>query len=168
MQKVNVVETFLDFQDRLVHRECTDMIVVHHTGECGYDNDWSAEKIHRMHIEERGWAGIGYHYVIRKDGTIERGRQHWTRGAHAQGDNWHTIGIHVSGNFEKEDFAETNNPQMESLAMLIANIAYDYGLQIDSNTVVGHCDLMSTDCPGANLYDKLNVIIGKANWYLQN
>ena len=52
MQKVNVVETFLDFQDRLVHRECTDMIVVHHTGECGYDNDWSAEKIHRMHIED--------------------------------------------------------------------------------------------------------------------
>jgi hypothetical protein len=30
----------------------------------------SAEQIHRLHRDSFGWAGIGYHYVIRKDGTI--------------------------------------------------------------------------------------------------
>lgn len=49
-----------------------------------------------------GWAGIGYHFVIRKDGTIERGRPLSVVGAHAQGDNLHTIGICMARNFEKE------------------------------------------------------------------
>ena len=51
---------------------------------------------------KNGWAGIGYHFVIRKDGTIERGRPLSVVGAHAQGDNLHTIGICMAGNFEKE------------------------------------------------------------------
>lgn len=51
---------------------------------------------------KNGWAGIGYHFVIRKDGTIERGRPLSVVGAHAQGDNLHTIGICMARNFEKE------------------------------------------------------------------
>lgn len=46
----------------------TDMIVIHHTG-CN-DIDASAEQIHEWHIAQ-GWAGIGYHFVIRKDGRHE-------------------------------------------------------------------------------------------------
>ncbi|MBP9551198.1 MAG: N-acetylmuramoyl-L-alanine amidase, partial [Veillonella sp.] len=51
---------------------------------------------------KNGWAGIGYHFVIRKDGTIERGRPLSVVGAHAQGNNLHTIGICMARNFEKE------------------------------------------------------------------
>jgi hypothetical protein len=46
--------------------------------------DASAEQIHGWHLGN-GWAGIGYHYVIRKDGTIERGRPEWAIGSHAYG-----------------------------------------------------------------------------------
>ena len=157
---VDVVETNLDFTS-LSERSYTDMIVIHHTG-CN-DIDASAEQIHQWHLNN-GWAGIGYHYVIRKDGTIERGRPEWAIGSHAYGENSHTIGIHLSGDFEQ---AEPTAQQIEKCAMLIADIADRYGLPIDRDTIVGHGELMATDCPGKNLQALLDdgTITGKAVWY---
>lgn len=157
---VDIKETNLNFNS-LSERSYTDMIVIHHTG--GNDIDASAEQIHGWHLNN-GWAGIGYHYVIRKDGTIERGRPEWAIGSHAYGENSHTIGIHLSGEF---DSAEPTNEQVEKCAMLIADIADRYSLPIDRNTVVGHGELMSTDCPGTNLQALLDdgTITGKAVWY---
>ena len=159
MERVNVKDTDLYFNGDLSDRETTDMIVLHHTG--GADIDASAEEIDQWH-KNNGWVGIGYHYVIRKDGTIEKGRPDWTVGAHAYGENWHTIGIHLSGDFS---VAEPTEAQIESTAMLLANLCTDYGLPIDEDHIVGHRDLMSTDCPGDNLYNEISTIIGKANWY---
>lgn len=159
MEIVNVKDTHLHFNGALSTRETTDMIVLHHTG--GADIDASAEEIDQWH-KNNGWAGIGYHYVIRKDGTVEKGRPDWTVGAHAYGENWHTIGIHLSGDFS---VAEPTDAQIESTAMLLANLCTDYGLPIDAEHIVGHRDLMSTDCPGDNLYHEIPTIIGKANWY---
>ena len=162
MQRVNIKETHLNFGD-LTQRQVTDMVVIHHTGN-PTDDDLSAKEIHAGHCA-MGWSGIGYHYVVRKDGSVERGRPHWVVGAHAEGENWHTIGIHVSGNFER------GNPtaqQIEALAMLIATICHDYQLPIDSEHVVGHRDLMATACPGANLYNELQTVRGKAIWSQQN
>ena len=159
MERVNVKDTDLNFNDGLIYRELTDMIVLHHTG--GADIDASAEEIDQWHKND-GWLGIGYHYVIRKDGTIEKGRPDWTVGAHAYGENWHTIGIHLSGSFS---VAEPTEAQIESTAMLLANLCTDYDIPIDDDHIVGHCDLMPTNCPGANLYGEIPTIIGKANWY---
>ena len=157
---IDIKETNLDFSS-LSERSYTDQIVIHHTG--GNDIDASAEQIHGWHLKN-GWAGIGYHYVIRKDGTIERGRPEWAIGSHAYGENSHTIGIHLSGDFEQ---AQPTSQQIEKCAMLIADIADRYGLPINRETVVGHGELMSTDCPGMNLQALLDdgTITGKAVWY---
>lgn len=162
MQRVTVKDTHLTYGS-LSNRLVTDMVVIHHTGN-PTDDDLSAHEINASH-KAMGWAAIGYHYVIRKDGTVEQGRPHWTTGAHAYGENWHTIGIHVCGNFE---LAEPTDKQIESLAMLIATVCKDYGLPIDKDHVVAHRDLMATACCGTNLYNKLDVVRGKANWYQQN
>ena len=162
MQRVDIKETNLDF-GALGNRPATDQIVIHHTGN-PYDDDLSAAEIHASH-RAQGWSGIGYHYVVRKDGSIEVGRPRWAIGAHAYGHNSHTIGIHVCGNFE---IAEPTWAQVEALSMLIANVCHDYGLPIDEDHVVGHRDLMATACPGANLYTRLPDVRGKANWYAQN
>ena len=157
---VDIVETNLDFA-YLSERGYTDMIVIHHTG-CN-DIDASAEQSHEWHINQ-GWAGIGYHYVVRKDGTIERGRPEWSIGSHAYGENSHTIGIHLSGDFEQ---AEPTSQQIEKCALLIADIADRYGIPIDRAHVVGHGELMATSCPGRNLQYYLNngTLTGKAVWY---
>ena len=159
MERVNVKDVGLDFAGDLITRTATDMVVLHHTGVA--DIDASAEEINRWH-KNNGWVGIGYHYVIRKDGTVEQGRPHWTIGAHAYGENSHTIGIHVSGDFEE---AEPTDAQIESLAMLLANICMDYGLPMDREHIVAHCDLMPTSCCGKNLYNRIEEVIGKAIWY---
>ena len=157
---VKIIETDLDFTS-LSERSITDMIVLHHTG--GNDIDASAEQIHEWH-KNNEWAGIGYHYVIRKDGTIERGRPEWAIGSHAYGENSHTIGIHISGDFEQ---AEPTTEQIENCAELVADICTRYGIPIDTDHVVGHGELMATSCPGTNLQMLLDngVITGKANYY---
>ena len=149
--------------DRLETRRMTDMFVVHHTGN-PHDDDLSSTQINASH-QAQGWTCIGYHFVVRKNGDIEVGRPHWTVGAHAFGENGHTIGIHLSGNFDE---AVPTEAQVESTAMLLAKYATDYGLPIDREHIVGHRDLMATDCPGQNLYDTLDTIIGKAAWYAEH
>ena len=93
---------------------------------------------------------------------MEIGRPHWTIGAHAYGHNSHTIGIHVCGNFE---IGYPTAAQIESTAMLLANVCTDYGLPIDRDHIVGHRELMGTACPGRNLFAQMDEIVGKANFY---
>lgn len=162
LMTVDIVDTGLEWDENdLDERENTDMIVIHHTG--GADTDADAETIDGWH-KNNGWLGIGYHYVIRKDGTIEKGRPEWAVGSHAYGENSHTIGIHLSGDF---DSAEPTNEQIEKCAMLIAYLCQKYGIPTNREHVVGHGELMATDCPGENLQAFLDdgTLTGKANWY---
>lgn len=144
----------------LTQRDDTSRIVIHHTGN-PVDDDLSAEQIHASH-QAQGWAGIGYHFVIRKDGTVELGRPVECVGAHAEGFNYCSIGIHVCGNF---DLAEPTEAQINALPMLLADICDAYGLIASDSIVMGHRDLMATDCPGNNLYKRMDTIRGNAEWY---
>ena len=169
MIKANIVETNLKFGN-LSRRGSTNKIVIHHTGSVK-DVDFSAARIHEFHLDN-GWAGIGYHFVIRKDGSIERGRPVWAVGSHAQGHNADSIGIHLCGDFNA---AKPTDKQIESAAMLIANLCADYNIPIDRNHIIGHDECYvgvgNTDgagCPGRNLQKQLDTISGKANWYRYN
>ena len=162
MVRVNIIETDLQFKD-LVQRNYTEKIVIHHTGNPA-DDDLSAEDIHRSHLSQ-GWAGIGYHFVVRKDGSVERGRPLGCIGSHAYEYNERSIGIHVCGNF---GIAEPTQEQLNVLPMLIADLCDVYGLIADKDIVVGHRDLMATACPGEKLYQKLQDIRGNAEWYRVN
>ena len=136
------------------------MIVLHHTG--GADLDVSAREIHRWH-QGNGWAGIGYHYVIRKDGTIEQGRPMETVGAHCYGENDHTVGVNLVGNFE--DYVPTD-AQIASARRLLAALCRNYGFAPSRTTIFGHRDFNATACPGQNLYDMLpDLIQGAAAIY---
>lgn len=149
----------LQFTD-LTPRDSTTRIIIHHTGN-PVDDDISAEQLHRSH-QNLGWAGIGYHFVIRKDGSIELGRPSECVGAHTEGFNYCSIGIHVCGNF---NLAEPTKAQLNALPMLIADICDAYGLIASDSIVTGHRDLMATECPGNNLYKQLDTIRGNAEWY---
>lgn len=155
-----IAEKNYDWVYELEARSETDLIVIHHSG-IGIDKDLSADEIHRSHVAQ-GYCGIGYHFVVRKSGYIERGRPIWAIGAHTYGENFHSVGIHLSGDFMK-NFPTQN--QIEMTAWLIAFIADSYNINIDEKHVCGHCDFNSTDCPGTNLYSLLDTIRGKANFY---
>lgn len=146
---LSIEETNFKFSEQLLVRPKTDAIVIHHVGIP--DGDTSAASIHQAHLNN-GWAGIGYHYVIRKNGVIERGRPLATVGAHAYGENYHTIGINVTGNFERE---VPTYAQMKSLTELVTSLCRIYKIEPGVTTIVGHRDYNSTDCPGRNLYSRL-------------
>lgn len=157
---VNVKETNLQFGN-MSRQGAISRVVIHHVGDP--PRDVSAAEIHGWHLD-MGWSGIGYHYVVRRDGTIERGRPEQYIGSHALGFNTGSIGINFAGNME----TMTPTPaQIESGSMLIADICNRYGLTPDSSTVVGHRDLMATACPGSNLYSELQTLRGKAIFYQQ-
>jgi len=88
----------------------TTKAVIHHTAS----HDVSVEEIDRWH-KERGWDGIGYHYVIRKNGRVETGRSLWKQGAHAKGRN-NQVGIALTG------YDEFNDLQINSLKGLLSKL----------------------------------------------
>lgn len=122
-------------------------IVVHYSATYA-DQDLTVKDIDKMH-RERGWQMVGYHYVIRRDGTIERGRPESMVGAHVGNQNTGKIGICCIGGLERatgpNKGVDNRTPQqVESLIKLIRDILKRHpGAQ-----VVGHRDLAPTQCPG--------------------
>jgi len=136
---MQIIETNLKFNGTPKRRSATKRIILHHTASA----DVSAATIHGWH-QGQGWIGIGYHFVIRANGTIERGRPEDTIGSHSgpQG-NGDSIGVVLTGNFE---IGAPSTAQMIALAKLIKELRSRYG----DLTVIGHRDVMATACPGRN------------------
>lgn len=88
----------LEAELRSAVREITE-VVLHWTANYIDQATVGSEEIHNVHTQ-RGFSGIGYHYIITRDGRIQRGRPINLRGAHARdfGHNNYSIGIsHVAG-----------------------------------------------------------------------
>ncbi len=150
-----IYKRFFDFTE-YKDRKATEFIVIHHTGFPGVDKDSTAAAIHKYHQEHNGWAGIGYHYLIRKDGMIEQGRQPVKVGAHAQDNNETSIGVCLAGNFE---IGKPTEQQMAAVKELCYWLCRKYGLDSrKKGVIVGHRDLNDTACPGKNLYKRLGEI----------
>lgn len=135
---MNIIETNLKRNGNFSRRTKTTELILHHAEA----KSASVETINEWHLA-RGWVGIGYHYYIRKDGSIYRGRPEWAVGAHAQGHNSVSIGICCEGAYMTETMPQA---QLASLKALIRDIMARYG----KLTLLRHKDVNSTDCPGAN------------------
>lgn len=98
---------------RLVNEVDTKLAVIHHTAS----GDVSAATIDEWH-KKNGWKGIGYHFVIREDGTIERGRSVLRKGAHAGENKWHKSRNHYVG-IVLTGYDKFTGPQIESLKKII-------------------------------------------------
>lgn len=68
-------------------------IIVHCTDSDNPNVD--IKEIRRWHVEERGWADIGYHAVIFRDGIPVQGRPDSVIGAHCEGHNFDSLGVAV-------------------------------------------------------------------------
>ena len=113
-----------------------DRIVVH-CSDSPHGRGDGAEDIHYWH-KQRGWSGIGYHYVIKEDGRIENGRPQYWEGAHVRGHNANTLGICLIG---KDEFTPD---QFDSLRGLLDRLRVEH----PSAVIVGHRDLDSSKtCP---------------------
>lgn len=106
--------------------------------------DIGVPDIRAWHIE-RGFDDIGYHYVIRRDGTLEFGRELNIPGAHAKGNNANSIGICLVGGKAGDGSPEFNytQDQIKKLGYLISILRDMFpGLE-----VFGHNDVSEKACP---------------------
>lgn len=136
---MNIIEKTYKWAKPLGKRSTTDLLILHHAAAASC----TAEDVHRWHVGN-GWAGIGYHYLVRKDGTIYRGRPEDTVGAHAYGANSHSIGVCFEGNYQVEPTMPA--AQLAAGQALVADIKRRWGI----TKVIGHKDVAgsTTDCPG--------------------
>lgn len=141
---MNIIETGLQFNG-LRNRTLTRLIVLHHSAS----PDVPAAEIHAWHLA-RGWAGIGYHFVIRENGNIERGRPMEAIGAHAgPGVNDNSIGICLCGDFMKE---VPGAAQIKALLQLLAWLDEYYTSAVGAGLAIKlHREVAATVCPG-NLF----------------
>ena len=104
-----------------------DKIIIH----CSDSFFGDAALIDAWH-KERGFSGIGYHYVILLNGVCEDGRPLEMTGAHCKGDNEKSIGICLIG---KDSFADE---QMVSLKELCLKLMKEYGIK--ASDIYGHSE----------------------------
>lgn len=136
---MEIIETNLQFNGNKTVRDLNTIkrIILHHSGVTVLQ---SVEVIHNYHKNTRGYAGIGYHFYVKKNGNIYRGRPVEYVGAHAYGANTDSIGICAEGDFNSEQMPEA---QKQSIKELVAYLKGTYNISI----VQGHKEVCSTSCP---------------------
>jgi N-acetylmuramoyl-L-alanine amidase len=119
--------------------------IIVHCSATPEGRDVTVADIDRWH-RQRGFRGIGYHFVIYLDGTIHSGRPIEQIGAHCYGHNNHSIGICYIGGLApdgKTPKDTRNEPQKSALISLIS----DLRRQFPNATLHGHREFANKACP---------------------
>lgn len=125
-------------------RAKTDYIIIH-CAATSPSMDIGVKQIDRWH-RARGWLGCGYHFVIRRDGTVEKGRDEKVAGAHVSGMNHCSIGVCLVGGVKEDKVTPDNNftdAQFKSMKALVTQLLAKY----PGAKVRGHKDFAKKACP---------------------
>ena len=121
--------------------------IVVHCSATPPDLDIGAQEIRGWHMSGNGWTDIGYHYVVRRNGALEKGRHIDKVGAHVKGYNSNSIGICLVGGVD--DIASPDNnftvDQFQTLAKKIRELKEKF----PSAIIQGHRDFPNVKkaCP---------------------
>ena len=117
----------------------TITLIVIHCSAVRPGQQSSAKKINDWHRDRGFQNGIGYHYVVRRDGSIEPGRPLEMIGAHVVGHNRHSIGICYEGGLNSfgED-ADTRTPEQK---VTLRKLLEELHQKFPKALIVGHRDL---------------------------
>ena len=129
-------------------RQINEIII--HCAATREGRDFTVEDITRWH-KARGFATIGYHYVIYRDGSIHEGRPLEQIGAHCVGHNKHSIGICYIGGCASDGKTpkDTRTPeQKEALLALLRHLK----ARFPNATIHGHRDFAAKACPSYDAF----------------
>lgn len=112
--------------------------------------DIGAFQIDEWH-KKQGWSGIGYHFVIRRNGKIENGRPLEVTGAHCKGQNKNSIGICLVGGIDADGKPQNNftDAQFQSLRKLVTDLKNNF----PQATIHGHYEFAAKACPCFNVQE---------------
>ena len=118
--------------------------IVHHTAS---PRATTVGDLHRWHVTERGWADIGYHFLIDGAGEVMSCRSLEFEGAHARGHNSGSIGVAVAGDNTKIEHRWSPRQTLALYRHWRAARSIFPGIEL-----FGHRNLaQSTECPGLDV-----------------
>lgn len=154
-----------DFRDRLPRHSgknyslrqlsAIEKIAVHHS----LTKNGNARSFARHHVKHNNWPGIGYHFVIEKDGDLKWCNDIEVKSYHVGKSNEKAIGICVVGDFRDEMLEEK---QLSPLMKLLNFLLKEFGLTADD--VLGHNEFAgynSKACPSFDMNQIRQSLKGK-------
>ncbi len=145
--------TYKRFKDK-PRDNSPEYIIVHHTGgtvanPLADTSHHTAEGIEKGHMAPpNNFEGLGYQYVIHKNGDVWKGRPEHYHGAHTTNYNKKSIGICLSGNF---DATLPTKEQENALKSLVVDIQVRYNIPLEK--IVPHRTFAVKSCYGRKLAD---------------
>ena len=126
--------------------------IILHCSATKEGKDFSVDTIRDWHVNGRGWSDIGYHWVIRLDGSIEVGRPLEKSGANTKGHNKDSVGVCYIGGCDADGKPkDTMNPEQEKAwRMIVLSLRTLYG----DLTIHGHNEFASKACPSFIVKEK--------------
>lgn len=110
--------------------------------------DIGVREIRQWH-KEQGWLDVGYHFIIRRDGTVEEGRDVDAVGSHVKDHNHNSVGICLVGGVDDSNKFKANftPSQMHSLRTLLDDLKTKYPKAV----ILAHHDVAPKACPSFDL-----------------
>lgn len=134
-------------------RKITEIII--HCSATKEGKDFTVEDIDRWH-RQRGFSGVGYHFIIYRDGSIHAGRPKNKIGAHCKGHNAHSIGICYIGGLSADGKPKDTRTaaQKASLRALVEQLQEEF----PHATVHGHNEFAAKACPCFDVQKEFGLI----------
>ncbi|MBR2291837.1 MAG: N-acetylmuramoyl-L-alanine amidase [Prevotella sp.] len=117
----------------------TITLLILHCSAVGPDQTSSAAQIDTWHRQRGFHLGIGYHYVVRRNGEVERGRPEYMVGAHCLNHNAHSIGICYEGGLNAR--GQPADTRTEAQKAALRTLLTDLHRRYPQALIVGHHDL---------------------------
>lgn len=122
-------------------------LVIHYSATYP-DQDFGVADIRKMHLA-RGFSDVGYHYIIKRDGTVQKGRADNVVGAHVAGHNTGSLGICCIGGIERATGPNVGvDNRTEAQKAATVRLVSELLAKHPGAQVLGHRDLGATQCPG--------------------
>lgn len=124
-------------------RPITDIIV--HCTATPRGRDYTVEQIREWH-RSRGFADVGYHFIVHPDGHVSQGRPVAQPGAHCAGHNAASIGVAYVGGLETDGVtpADTRTERQKAALRALVDSLRE---QFPKAAVHGHRDYAHKACP---------------------
>ena len=114
-------------------------LIVVHCSATRADRSFPVEALRRCHVQERGFADIGYHFYITRDGITHVCRPIDHIGAHARCFNDHSIGVCYEGGLDEQGHPAATRTMEQKIALiaLLRQLRLDY----PEARIAGHNEL---------------------------
>lgn len=131
----------------MAQRKSTDYIIIHCSATRPSMN-WGATEIRNLH-RSQGYLDIGYHAVIRRDGTLESGRAPYEVGAHAKPWNSISYGICLVGGVMEDNPKKAENNFTPAQWLALRDLIERLRDMFPNAAIIGHRDVpgVKKDCP---------------------